>query len=189
MLANQGAYQLLACSYSPGKGCSSAAGHSLGGCLASKPPCSPVARCVGARPTLISRPCAGARPAQCLRWGTGELHASSPTSAATSSSATMSLHSSKQQGDIALESVCFKCFRCFKGVLQVFHIDVAKVDRDIAHVAMAIHVYFKCRFQMFQLFQTYVAYICKCFKCFHTYVASIFIWMFAMVTHVASSFF
>ena len=58
----------------------------------------------------------------------------------------MSLHSSKQQGDIALESVYFKCFRCFKGVLQVFHIDVAKVDRDIAHVAMAIHICFKFRF-------------------------------------------
>ena len=44
----------------------------------------------------------------------------------------------------------FKCFRC---MLQVFYIDVAKVDwdvvkvdRDVAHVAMAIHVCFKCMF-------------------------------------------
>jgi hypothetical protein len=25
-------------------------------------------------------------------------------------------------------SVCFKCFRCFKGMLQLFHMDVTKVD-------------------------------------------------------------
>jgi hypothetical protein len=55
-------------------------------------------------------------------------------------------------------------------MLQVFHIGVAKVDRDIAnvdwdvaHVAMAIHVCFKFMFQMFYLYQTYVA--------------SLFIWM------------
>ena len=41
-------------------------------------------------------------------------------------------------------------------MLQVFCINVAKADRDavkvdwdIAHVAMAIHVCFKCMFQMF----------------------------------------
>jgi hypothetical protein len=32
--------------------------------------------------------------------------------------------------------VYFKCFRCVKGMLQVFHTDVAKVDRDVAFVAM-----------------------------------------------------
>ena len=49
-------------------------------------------------------------------------------------------------------------------MLQVFRIgvakvdcDVAKVDQDVVHVAMAIHVCFKCMFQMFYLFQTYVA--------------------------------
>jgi hypothetical protein len=35
----------------------------------------------------------------------------------------------------------------------VFHIDVATVDRDVAHVAMAIHVCFKCMFQIFHLFR------------------------------------
>jgi hypothetical protein len=41
-------------------------------------------------------------------------------------------------------SVGFKYFICFRHMLQVFHLDVAKVDLDIA-------------------------YICKCFKCFHMY--------------------
>jgi hypothetical protein len=78
----------------------------------------------------------------------------------------------------------------------VLYIDVAKVDRDVAHLVMAIHVcFFKCIFQMFYLFQTYVASIlsrcCKiksrcciymhvasiCFKCFqvfYTYVCKCF---------------
>ena len=29
-------------------------------------------------------------------------------------------------------NVHFKCFRCFRGMLQVFHKDVVKVDRDVA---------------------------------------------------------
>jgi hypothetical protein len=33
-------------------------------------------------------------------------------------------------------SVHFKYFRCFRGMLQVFHKDVTKVDEDVAHVAM-----------------------------------------------------
>jgi hypothetical protein len=37
-------------------------------------------------------------------------------------------------------SVCFKYFRCFICMLQVFHVDVAKVDRGVAYVAMVIHV-------------------------------------------------
>jgi len=52
----------------------------------------------------------------------------------------------------------------------MFYIDVAKVDQDVAHVAMAIRVCFKCMFQMFHLFQTYVVSVssgcCKCrFRC------------------------
>jgi hypothetical protein len=57
---------------------------------------------------------------------------SQPTSTLALSSAMTSLHSSKQLGDIALKahiaSLCFKCFRCFRGMLQIFYIDVAKVD-------------------------------------------------------------
>jgi hypothetical protein len=37
-------------------------------------------------------------------------------------------------------------------MLQVLYIDVAKVDRDVAHVVMTIHVCFECMFQMFHLF-------------------------------------
>ena len=44
------------------------------------------------------------------------------------------------------------CFKCFRGMLQALYINVAKVDRDVAHVVMAIHVSFKCMFQMFHLF-------------------------------------
>jgi len=33
-------------------------------------------------------------------------------------------------------SIHFKCFRFFRGMLQAFNKDVAKVDRDVAHVAM-----------------------------------------------------
>jgi hypothetical protein len=61
----------------------------------------------------------------------------------------------------------------------VLYIDVAKVDQDVAHVIMAIHVCFKCLFQMFHLFQTYVASIlsgcCKSTSgcCIYMHVASI----------------
>ena len=52
-----------------------------------------------------------------------------------------SLHSAVQQGDVALKAhvgrVCFNCFRYFRGMLQMFHTDVAKIDRD---VAIVVHV-------------------------------------------------
>jgi hypothetical protein len=35
-------------------------------------------------------------------------------------------------------SVCSKCFICFRHMLQVCHLGVAKVDLDVAYVAMAI---------------------------------------------------
>ena len=64
--------------------------------------------------------------------------------------------------------------------MQVFYADVAKVDRDVAYVAMAIYVCFSvgskcfiCSRRMLQVFHLDVAkvnlgvaYICKCFKCF-----------------------
>jgi hypothetical protein len=49
----------------------------------------------------------------------GELHA--PTS----------LHSQAERRCWAkahVTNVCFKCFKCFRGMLQVIHMDVAKVD-------------------------------------------------------------
>ena len=36
-------------------------------------------------------------------------------------------------------------------MLQMFYLDVAKVDRNVALVAVAIHICFKCMFQMFYL--------------------------------------
>jgi hypothetical protein len=39
----------------------------------------------------------------------------------------------------------------------MFHLDVAYSRSGLAYVAMAIHVYCKCMFQIFQLFRTYVA--------------------------------
>jgi hypothetical protein len=60
---------------------------------------------------------------------------------------------SKHQADAMPKAyvaiVCFKCFNCFEGMLQVLYIDITKVDVDVAHVVMAIHVCFKCIFQMF----------------------------------------
>jgi hypothetical protein len=65
------------------------------------------------------------------------------------------LHSSKQQSDIALKahvaSVCFKCFRW-----------MAKVDQDVAYVAMVVRV---CRKGLFPISDL----------CFRTYVANVFI--------------
>ena len=52
-------------------------------------------------------------------------------------------------------------------MLHAFHLDVAKVDRDVAHVVMVILVCCNCMFQMFYLF-------------FQTYVASVFVWMLHM---------
>ena len=55
----------------------------------------------------------------------------------------------------------------------MFHTDVVKVDRDVAYVAMVIHLYCKCLFPIFHLF-------------FHTNVASVFVWMLHMChTYVA----
>jgi hypothetical protein len=77
----------------------------------------------------------------------------------------------KQQGDVALRAhvgnVCFKCFICFKGMLQVFHMDVVKVDRDVAYAASVSEAYCKGSFRLFHYF--------------HTYVTSVVIWMLHML--------
>jgi hypothetical protein len=54
----------------------------------------------------------------------------------------------------------------------VFHTDVAKIDRDVAHVAIVVHIYCKRPFQMFHLL-------------FQMYLASVLIWMLHMFhTHI-----
>jgi hypothetical protein len=76
----------------------------------------------------------------------------------------------------------------------MFHLDVAKVDRDVADVTVAIHyVSSVCSNVLFvfpdiclQVFHLDVAYVfasvldvcSKCFSCFCTYVASVFICIF-----------
>jgi hypothetical protein len=53
----------------------------------------------------------------------------------------------KQQQDITLKAhVANACLKCFRGMLQVSYADVAKVDRDVAHVAMVVHVCCKLLF-------------------------------------------
>jgi hypothetical protein len=80
-------------------------------------------------------------------------------------------------------------------MLQVFHMDVAKVDRDLAYVASVSEACCKHLFKVFHLFQMYaadvliwmlhrfqqyVARVCsKCFSCFISYVA-------VSIFHVAS---
>jgi hypothetical protein len=74
-------------------------------------------------------------------------------------------------------SVCFKCFKCFRGMLQVFHTDVAKVDRNVLYVAMFVHVCCRLLFSMFYLFFRSMLQVCLfgCCICFHTYDTSVFI--------------
>jgi hypothetical protein len=56
-----------------------------------------------------------------------------------------------------------------RGILQLFHMDVAKVDRDVAFVA-------NCFRGMLQLFQRHVASVClKCFICFRRMLQALFI--------------
>ena len=51
-----------------------------------------------------------------------------------------------------VSTICHKCFICFRHILQMFYLDVAKVD-------LVLH--------MLQQLQTYVASVCfKCFSCF-----------------------
>jgi hypothetical protein len=50
------------------------------------------------------------------------------------------------QAHILSVSVVFMC------MFQLFHADVAKVDQDVAHVAIVVHVCCKCLFSVFQLF-------------------------------------
>jgi hypothetical protein len=80
----------------------------------------------------------------------------------------------------------------------VLYIDVAKIDRGAAHVVLAIHVCFKCMFQVIYLFRMNVANVLSgcyesiskcciymhvasiCFKCFQVFIrmfASVFILM------------
>jgi hypothetical protein len=76
-------------------------------------------------------------------------------------------------------------FMCFRGMLQVFHTNIANIDRNIAYVVMVIHICCKRISAIFhQFFQTYVASVfISMLHMFHKHVVC-FIWilrMFAMV--------
>jgi hypothetical protein len=75
-----------------------------------------------------------------------------------------------------LQSACFKCFRWFISILQVFHMDVAKVDQDVTHfqclytyvarVCSNCFVYFRCMLQVF-LSRCYICCVASVYsKCF-----------------------
>ena len=70
-----------------------------------------------------------------------------------------------------IASVCFTCFGCFRGMLQLFYTNVAKVDQNVAYVAMVVHICCKGLFPMFHL-------------CFWTYVISVFYLDVAYVSHI-----
>jgi hypothetical protein len=52
-------------------------------------------------------------------------------------------------------------------MFEVFHTDVAKVDRDVAYVAIVVHLCCKRLFPVFYLFSDI------CCTCVHTYVSSV----------------
>jgi hypothetical protein len=78
-----------------------------------------------------------------------------------------------QQGNVALKllvaSIYFSVSNVLLGMLQVFYIDVVKVDRDVAHVTIVFSsvcskcfICFKCMLQVFHLdvAKVDVAYTC-----------------------------
>jgi hypothetical protein len=69
-------------------------------------------------------------------------------------------------------------------MLQVFHLDIVKVNLHVAYVSKC----FRCLIRMLQAFHLDVAYVCNGYtrvfqvfsnvlQVFQTYVASVFIWM------------
>jgi hypothetical protein len=80
--------------------------------------------------------------------------------------------------------------RYFRAALQVLYINIVKVDLNVTHIIIAIHVCFKYMFKIFHLFQTNVINVLsECYKsisrCYIAYVSSIlrcFIRILASVT-------
>jgi hypothetical protein len=101
----------------------------------------PRSRC---SPRGARAPHAGAHPGR----GAGprpEAHWRAPCVAAMSSSVIRP----SNKVTLRAENACYKIM--FQ-VFQMFHVDVAEVDRNVAYVAMIVHVYCKLLFPMFQLF-------------------------------------
>jgi hypothetical protein len=43
--------------------------------------------------------------------------------------------------DPYVANACFKCFRYFRSMLQLFHLDVVKVDRGMLHMLYMLQVF------------------------------------------------
>ena len=82
------------------------------------------------------------------------------------------LQSSKEMFELKLRvaSVYFVCFKCFRGMLKVFHTDVTKVDWDVAHVAIVVHVCCKILFQCFICFFRRILQVCLFGHCIYFYI-------------------
>ena len=80
-------------------------------------------------------------------------------------------------------SIYFKCFGCFRGMLQVFYTDVAKIDRI---VTMVVHVCCKRLSPMFHIFSRRGLQVClsRCCICF-THMLQLF---YLDVTYVCNVF-
>jgi hypothetical protein len=68
-----------------------------------------------------------------------------------------------------VSTVCSQCFICIRRLLQVFYLDIAKVDLDVVYAWMLqayVFKWFRCLILLFQVFHLYVAYVLMIFKCF-----------------------
>ena len=72
-------------------------------------------------------------------------------------------------------SVCVRVFQMFQSYVASVSMDVAKVDREVSYVAMAVHVCCKRLFQMFHLFFKRMLQLCLsgCYICF-THMLQVF---------------
>jgi hypothetical protein len=89
-----------------------------------------------------------------------------------------------------LQSVHFKCFRFFRGMLQVFHMYVVKVDRHVAYVVMVVHVCCQYLSLMFYLYFRRMLQVCLSECCtYFTHMLQVFYLDVANVCNVFSSVF
>jgi hypothetical protein len=81
-------------------------------------------------------------------------------------------------------NACFKCFRCFIGMFQVFRTNVAKVDHDVAYVAIIVHVCCNLQVSIPNVSSVFSDVCCKCVYFDIAHVSYIrckcFIWMLHM---------
>jgi hypothetical protein len=91
-------------------------------------------------------------------------------------------HSRAPPAHVALKAyvanVYVKYFRCSRGMLQVFHMDVVKVDLNVAYVASVYWICFRCLLKMIHLLQIYAVNVLSgcCICCSgYTYMLQVYI--------------